>query len=88
MKHRRVWQIIACALAALALLAVFTAANREPLPQPGSNTDNYVRLLSDLVTAYETPSAGDARRIAADLEAIRLTDSRDYATAPVGIGAL
>ena len=81
MKHRRIWQIIACALAALALLGVFTAANREPLPQPGSNTDNYVRLLSDLVTAYETPSAGDARRIAADLEAIRLTDSRDYATA-------
>lgn len=76
---RRIGKIIVCLLAALALLLAFTARNPERTPPPpGANNDNYVTLLADLVRAYETPAEDDARRIAADLEAIRETDPRDY----------
>ena len=64
----------------MALLALLVYTQREPVRPPVSDADkaNVSTLLSDLVTAYETPSPDDARRLAADLEAIRATAPDDY----------
>ena len=82
MKKRSLWIFIAV-VAALALLALLVFTQREPERPPVTeeNKANFSQLLSDLLAAYETPSAGDAQIIARDLEAIRTVDREDYALA-------
>ena len=80
---KRVVRILCCALTALLLLVVLAFACTEQTRDPicRANAMNFGALLTDLVKAYETPTALDAQKIEADLDAIRSIDLRDYALA-------
>ena len=86
-KRRRILIILAVALAAV-LAGVFLyftlrSANQLRAPVSEANAENFGVLLSDLVRAYETPSAGDAQTIEADLAAIRSVSEDEYEIAGV-----
>ena len=68
---------IAALLGALLLIGCATV-QAEGMQIKESNADHFGDLLINLLNAYETPSAEDALRIDAALEAIRAVDDGDY----------
>ena len=62
--------LIVCLLAGLAVLGLKLSEKAGP-PVSEANGRNAAQLLADLVSAVETPEAGDDERIEADLAAIR-----------------
>ena len=74
MKNRR---MRAALLSMLLIIGVNTAA-ADGYRVADGNRENAAALLTDLVRAYETPSADDASRIDADLEKIRACSEADY----------
>ncbi len=78
MKKRVIVVLLAvCLLAALTALALRLSQKEGP-PVSRANARNAAALLTDLVTAAESPSEGDAARIAADLDAVRSVSRSDY----------
>jgi hypothetical protein len=78
MKKRVIVVLLAvCLLAALTALALRLSQKEGP-PVSQANARNAAALLTDLVTAAESPSEGDAARIAADLDAVRSVSRSDY----------
>jgi hypothetical protein len=78
---RRALVVLAAAMAALLLL---TGLGRRPTPRPvvsEANERNFAALLTDLVRAWEIPSAQNTAQIEDDLEAIKAVDRREYAMA-------
>ena len=85
MNRRKIILFLAAACAVLGILLLFfgpllKAEEKKP-PITAENAANVGALLSDLVSAYETPTNMDSVRIEADLEAIRAVNEKD---APVG----
>ena len=83
MKKSRFLAILACALvmAGLALLLASPAQPKDSRPISQANAANMRRLLTDLVKAYENPSAEDEQILETDLRTIRAVNARDYAIA-------
>ena len=67
--------------AAFLLLFVFTGCGKARPPVSEANAANFGKLLTDLVTACETPSDADEQTIRADLDAIEAADRKDLAVA-------
>ena len=69
--------LIVCLLAGLAVLGLKLSEKAGP-PVSEANGRNAAQLLADLVSAVETPEAGDDERIEADLAAIRAVNKKDH----------
>ena len=77
MKKARNFLLAVCILA----LALPSLGMTLRWAAPTDNAENYEKLLTDLVTAYESPNENDGRTIDADVAAIREVDRRDGAVA-------
>ena len=71
---------IALLLVVLMFMAGLSAAAEE-YSINGENVSNFNALLGDLFAAYDTPTDGDAKRIEADLDAVRAVSETDYEVA-------
>ena len=76
MKRMFASRVVVMLIAAL-LLAGMAAAAEGYRPAAG-NEKPLAKLLTDLVNAYEKPSAEDDAQINADLEAVRMVSGTDY----------
>ena len=85
MNRRKIILVLAAACALLGILLLFFSpllkAEEKKPPVTAENAANVGALLSDLVSAYETPTNMDSVRIEADLEAIRAVSEEDCAVA-------
>ena len=85
MNRRKIILFLAAACAVLGILLLFFSpllkAEEKKPPITAENAANVGALLSDLVSAYETPTNMDSVRIEADLEAIRAVNEEDCAVA-------
>ncbi len=81
MKNERVRIIAAFAAACLLLSPVNARGTGPEKPISEANAENFGKLLTDMINAYETPSETDSRTIAADLKAIRRVSGEEYVLA-------
>ena len=70
-----------CLAAALFLCPAAARGAEAEKPVSDANAENFGRLLTDLVNAYEDPSETDARTVTGDLKAIWRVSRRDHALA-------